>query len=471
LKENKMTEPLRLIIVEDTISDAELMVLNLTREGFQLDWRQAQTEPEYLAALETVPDIILADWALPQFSGLRALELMRERGLDIPFIIISGSIGEEAAVSALRQGAFDYLLKDRPNRLANSVQHALEAKRQRETRRKAEEMLRASEEKFRSYIENAPDGVFVANPKGLYTDVNPAACRTTGYSRSELLQMNFADLTDPEDLSKGKQHFDTLITTGRATGDFQFITKSGEQRWWTVDAVKLDDDRLLAYTKDITERVKAEQQLKNSLAEKEILLREIHHRVKNNLEVILSLADIQARRLQDPQAVDSLHKLQERIRTISLVHDSTYSSPDLAQIQANAYFEKLAANLFLAFGFPGVKMQVEAEDIFLNVDTAIPCGLIVTELVANALMHAFPESFRQETPAQVNEISVKAFTKPYQIILQVSDNGIGLPSDQDWRNATTMGLRLVNRLVAQIHATIDLQVDHGSHFQINLPIS
>jgi len=466
-----MTDPLRLIIVEDTLSDAELMILQLTREGFKLDWRQVQTEPEYLDALETVPDIILADWALPQFSGLRALELMRERGLDIPFIIVSGSIGEEAAVGALRQGAYDYLLKDRPNRLATAVNHALESKRQREIRRKAEIMLRASEEKFRSYIENAPDGVFVANSERRYIDVNPAACRITGYSRAELLQLDIADLTDPDDLIKMSQHFQQMVASGHATDDFRFITKSGEQRWWTVDAVKLDEERFLGYTKDITERVRAEQQLKSSLAEKEVLLREIHHRVKNNLEIMLSLADIQARRLQDPQAVDSLRKLQERIRTISLVHDSTYSSPDLAQIQANTYFEKLAANLFLAFGFPGVKMQVEAEDIFLNVDTAIPCGLIVTELVANGLTHAFPESFRQENPTQVNQILVKAFASADQVILQVSDNGIGLPSDLDWRNATTMGLRLVNRLVAQIHATIDLQVDHGSHFQVSLPKS
>ncbi len=464
-----MTEPLRLIIVEDATSDAELMVLYLTQDGFKLDWRQVQTEPDYLDALETVPDIILADWSLPQFSGLRALELMHARGMDIPFIIVSGSIGEEAAVGALRQGAYDYLLKDRPHRLATAVNHALEDKRQRENRRKAEIMLRDSEEKFRSYIENAPDGVLVANPEGKYIDVNPAACRMTGYSRSELLRMNFADLTAPEDLPKGIQHFETMIATGRATDDFRFITKSGELRWWTVDAVKLDDDHFLGYTNDITERVLAEQQLKSSLAEKEVLLREIYHRVKNNLEVILSLADIQARRLQDPQTVDSLRKLQERIRTISLVHDSTYSSPDLAQIQANAYFEKLAGNLFLAFGFPGVKMQVEAEDIFLNVDNAIPCGLIVTELVANALTHAFPVSLRQEKPDQLSEIWVKAFTGSGQIILQVSDNGIGLPTELDWRNATTMGLRLVNWLAAQIRATIDLRVDHGTHFQITLP--
>ena len=108
---------IRLLIVEDTPADAELMVLHLLKEGFQPDWKRVQSEGEYLAALAENPDLVLSDWSLPQFSGLRALQLMVERGQDTPFIIISGSIGEEVAIDALRQGAYDYLLRDRPDRL------------------------------------------------------------------------------------------------------------------------------------------------------------------------------------------------------------------------------------------------------------------------------------------------------------------------------------------------------------------
>ncbi len=137
-----MTTPLRVLIVEDTPDDAELMALRLEEEGFRPEWQRAETEAEYLAALEPPPDLILADWTLPGFSGLRALGLMRQRGLDIPFIIVSGSIGEEAAIDALRQGAYDYVIKDRPARLGPAVRHALEDKLQREERRRAEETLR-----------------------------------------------------------------------------------------------------------------------------------------------------------------------------------------------------------------------------------------------------------------------------------------------------------------------------------------
>jgi len=145
-----MTTPLRVLIVEDTPADAELMVLRLVAEGFQPDWQRVQTEPDYMTGLATPPDLILADWRLPQFSGLRALQLMCARGLDIPFVIVSGSIGEEAAVDALRQGAYDYVLKDRPIRLGQAVRHALEDKRLREERQRAQQELVRSHQQLRA---------------------------------------------------------------------------------------------------------------------------------------------------------------------------------------------------------------------------------------------------------------------------------------------------------------------------------
>ncbi len=140
-----MTQKLLILIVEDSPDDAELMIMRLREQGFEPDWQRIETEAAYLAALNTPPDLILADWSLPQFSGLRALRLMRQRGLDIPFLIVSGSVGEEAAVDALHQGAHDYVLKDRPARLGQAVQRALEEKRLREERRRAEEALRESQ--------------------------------------------------------------------------------------------------------------------------------------------------------------------------------------------------------------------------------------------------------------------------------------------------------------------------------------
>ena len=137
-----MNEPLRLLIVEDYPDDAELMVMRLEEEGFKPDWQRVQTEEEFLKALEDKPDFILADWALPQFSGLRALELIKERDLDVPLILVSGSIGEEAAINALHLGASDYILKDRSKRLGQAVRRTLESKRYQQEKDYAEAELR-----------------------------------------------------------------------------------------------------------------------------------------------------------------------------------------------------------------------------------------------------------------------------------------------------------------------------------------
>ena len=182
-----MPIPIRVLIVEDTPDDAELMLLRLKQEGFQPDWTRVQTEPDYQAALTTSLDLILADWSLPQFSGGRALQLMHARGLDIPFIIVSGGIGEETAVDALHQGAYDYVLKDRPQRLGPAVRRALEEKRLRDERHLMEEALRVSERRYRNLVETMNEGVATIDLAGHLTYVNDRLCKMTGYEPSEIL--------------------------------------------------------------------------------------------------------------------------------------------------------------------------------------------------------------------------------------------------------------------------------------------
>ncbi len=137
-----MEKMLQLLIVEDQPDDAELMVMRLKDEGFKVKWQRVQTEQDYLNALKKLPDLILADWTLPQFSGMRALELRNEQGLSIPFILVSGSIGEEAAINALHQGACDYILKDRSKRLGQAVRRALDTRRYQHEKDRAEADLK-----------------------------------------------------------------------------------------------------------------------------------------------------------------------------------------------------------------------------------------------------------------------------------------------------------------------------------------
>ena len=255
--------PLRVLIVEDLPSDAELMALRLEEEGFRFKWRRVQSEKEYLAGLDTLPDLILADWHLPRFSGLRALQLLRERNLEIPFIIVAGGIGEEAAIDALQQGASDYVLKDRPARLGTAVRHALEEQRLRSERKQAEEALRLADRVFRS----TGEGVAVTDADGNLVSVNPAFELITGYSAAEVLGQN------PRILKSGRHEdafyremWASLRETGQWRGELWNRRKSGEvyPEWLTISAVKDTAGRVTHYVgvfSDISSVKEAMQQI------------------------------------------------------------------------------------------------------------------------------------------------------------------------------------------------------------------
>jgi diguanylate cyclase (GGDEF)-like protein/PAS domain S-box-containing protein len=228
--------PLYVLIVEDLPHDAELMALRLQDDGLDLQWRRAQTEADYLAGLENSPDLILCDWHLPRFSGQRALALLRERGLDIPFIIVSGGIGEEAAVEALRLGACDYVMKDRPARLGEAVRRALEEKRLRDRHQRDQAQLRLAERIF----QNTAEGIKVTDTEGTIVSVNAAFETITGYQAAEVLGRNPRFLkSERHDAAFYRKLWETLLETGHWRGEIWNRRKSGEiyPEWLTISAV------------------------------------------------------------------------------------------------------------------------------------------------------------------------------------------------------------------------------------------
>lgn len=193
-----MSIPLRVLILEDRPADAELIVLELQAAGFEPEAKRVDTEAEYLASLDPEPDIILSDYSMPQFDGLRALILLRDRGLDIPFILVTGGL-EELGIACLKQGAADYLIKDRLGRLGPAVTQALEDKRLRAEKLEAEQALRESEERYRTLFEDSIDAIIIANGDGRIIDFNYSALRMFGYQRDEMLKMDDRDLfVEPE---------------------------------------------------------------------------------------------------------------------------------------------------------------------------------------------------------------------------------------------------------------------------------
>ncbi|HEY9668447.1 MAG TPA: histidine kinase dimerization/phosphoacceptor domain -containing protein, partial [Coleofasciculaceae cyanobacterium] len=213
---------------------------------------------------------------------------------------------------------------------------------------------------------------------------------------------------------------------------------------------------------DITERKQANDSLKASLHEKETLLKEIHHRVKNNLQVISSLLRLQSRQIRDPQDFELFKDSQNRVQAMALIHELLYQSPNLAQIDFQDYIQTLVGNLFRSYNAHqrAITFTINIEQVSLAIDTAIPCGLIVSELVSNSLKHAFPEN-------QGGEVYVSLqHSGKGQWILAIGDNGIGMEPGFDFRQTSSLGLQLVCRLTKQLEGSIELEREQGTEFKI-----
>jgi PAS domain S-box-containing protein len=217
----------------------------------------------------------------------------------------------------------------------------------------------------------------------------------------------------------------------------------------------------IAVINEISERKRAEETLRSALGEKEVLLREIHHRVKNNLQVMSSLISLQADTVQNPAVQDSFREMQARVRTMALIHEELYQAQNLSQVNFAEYIEKLASGLMESFRInPNVALRVEVEEVYLGVDTAIPCGLIVNELVTNAFKYAFPDNRTGEVIIQLSLNGDGIYR------LSVQDNGIGLPANIDFENNGTLGLQLITILSRQLRARMQVKLEGGTCIQI-----
>ena len=234
------------------------------------------------------------------------------------------------------------------------------------------------------------------------------------------------------------------------------------QTRWAMTELKTANATLQT---EITSRQQAESQIKASLKEKEVLLKEIHHRVKNNLQIISSLLKLQSRHTDNSQTLEMFKESQSRIRTMALIHEKLYQSNDLARVNFGEYIVNLAANLFRSYELHStqVKPLISVENIFLEIDVAVPCGLIINELVSNSLKYAF-------TPGSSGEIKIELYAENEQdLALIVSDNGVGLPEGLDWQNLKSLGLQLVNNLVEQLGGDVKLSRKFGTQFKITFP--
>ncbi len=310
--------------------------------------------------------------------------------------------------------------------------------------------LSASEARFQHFIGKSKDGVLILDRRGVIKYAN--------HSAGVILKQNIEKLI-------GEQ-FGILIE-----GDYEseiniFSTQADpcivELR---VSAIEWNNQSYsLVFIHDITRRKLAESGLKNALEEKEILLHEVYHRVKNNLQIISSLLSLQEMNLKDPAAAAALRESKNRVLAMSFIHEKLYQDKDLSKVNLGDYIQNLVTHLFKSYALaPGkVQLKIEVKETFMNFKTAIYLGLIVNELVTNSLKHAFPGERKGTIEVYLDRINEEEDKN----ILIFRDNGVGIPGSVDLQHPNSLGMQIIHTLVKQIHGDIAMDRKEGTAFTI-----
>jgi len=340
-------------------------------------------------------------------------------------------------------------------------------------RKKMEEALKESEGKYRTLIENSKDSIVIIDLKGNVQFANKATEELTGYTMGEGVHMNVRQITPlkywPKSLFMLKK-----AMSGEPVPYFESVIKRKDSRYVPVESggqAIFRDGKVVGIqiiTRDITERKQAEEQIKASLREKEVLLKEIHHRVKNNMQIISSLLNLQSKYIKDSQLLEVFKDIQNRIHSMALVHENLYQSKDLASINIKEYIKSLTRSLVQSWriGSSRITLKLDVENVSLGSDHAIPCGLIINELVSNSLKHAFPGKKRGEITVSLHPCDGN------EIELVVKDDGVGIPEGIDFRNTQSLGLCLVTILAEdQLDGKIRVERTEGTEVSITFRVA
>jgi PAS domain S-box-containing protein len=317
------------------------------------------------------------------------------------------------------------------------------------------------------FIANASQELMtLINRHYVYEAANDAYCEAHIKTRSQIIGQTVSDIWGEETFATIiKPHLDDCFSGIVVHYESWFEFGGLGRRYYAVNYYPyVNADGLVTHcvvvSHDITDRKTNADDTHTSLQEKEVLLKEIHHRVKNNLQIISSLLSLQSNSIESEATRELVRESQNRVRSMALIHEKLYQSASLARIDFGEYLRNLTRDLFRSYSAGGVSLKLQAEDINLDIDAAIPCGLMVNELVSNALKYAFPQTKRGELLITFSQVARDKFA------LSVTDNGVGLPNDLDVRNPKSLGLQLVNMLVAQLRGTLDVVSDGGTTFMI-----
>ena len=338
-------------------------------------------------------------------------------------------------------------------------------------RKKMEKTLRESEERYSITLDAVNDGLWDWDVSSGNAFFSPNYYKMLGYAPGEFpaSYKTWRLLVHPDDIDSVEKKLQKSIKSNEGFEiDLRMKRKSTEWLWVSIRGKAVERNsvgtakRMVGTLSDIRERVNAKKKIKKSLEEKEMLLKEIHHRVKNNLMIISSLLNLQSGYIKDKESQDIFKESQNRARSMALIHERLYRSTDLKKIDFGDYIQSLSKDLFNTYisNSSLIALKINVENIFLDINTAIPLGLIVNELITNSLKHAFPNGRK-------GEINVEFHKKDEKYEFTVKDNGIGFPKDIDFKKTDSLGLQIVTNLTDQIDGKIELNINNGTEFKIN----
>jgi PAS domain S-box-containing protein len=462
----------KILYLEDNDLDVQLIKSYLDNAQIQYSLTHVNNRDEFINTLKDVAfDIILADYSLPTINGMEALAIVREMDKMIPFILISGTLGEEVAIESLKSGATDYVLKQNLKRFVAAFKRALEETKKQRKLKQTEESLAFEKYLMSTFMDNIPDAIFFKDSENRFLRINKAQAERMGLKNSyEAIGKSDFDYLDESDAKITREDEKEVMNSGTVlTKENKIKYKDkGKTDWRLSTKLPLCNSQGLIFgtfgiSRDISELKQAEEKIKQDLLEKEILLKEIHHRVKNNLQVVSSLLHLQSQRFDDFQMGLSFQVAIKRIHSMALVHEKLYQSKDFSQINFSEYIKLLGRDLVQTYTLDNKKIQIEynLKDTYLGIDSAIPCGLLVNELVSNALKHAFPG----DREGKIYLSFLRLDDEAYQLI--VRDDGIGIPENINFDTTGTLGMHLIDMLAKQIEGNVLLERKDGSIFTVN----
>ena len=345
------------------------------------------------------------------------------------------------------------------------ITHVLTLSRDITVQKHAEKLLRTADEDWRNSFDSLDDVMLIIDRDYNIENINARGLKLLGKRSEDVIGQKcykvISGAQGPAEDCPCKKSLETKKVESTDRYEEQF-GKFFSIKTAPIFNEKGEIEKFIDLRRDITERKRVEEQVKASLNEKEVLLKEIHHRVKNNMQIITSLLSLQSRYVRDTHDLDIFRDSQNRVKSMALIHEELYKSKDLARIDFAEYVQSLATHLFSLYSVNTavIKLTMDVQDVLLDINTAIPCGLIVNELISNSLKYAFPDGEGGEILIKLSERTGGNLT------LIVSDNGIGLHKDLDFRDTKSLGLQLVNTLVEQLEGTIDLDRTEGTAFTI-----